>query len=84
MTGNPTHRTYTGLDAAHDDFNRDLSGGKLPSCLITIQRHKGAYGYFSGDRFASTADAKEITDEIALNRRFRVTTDGRDAFDAGA
>ena len=32
-----------------------------------MQRHKGAYGYFSGERFASVGDPQEITDEIALN-----------------
>lgn len=67
MTSNPTHRTYTGLTAAYDHFNRELFGGQLPPCLITMQRHKGAYGYFSGERFASLDDPREITDEIALN-----------------
>ena len=52
MIANPT-RTYTSLDAAYDHFNRELFGGQLPPCLITMQRHKGAYGYFSGERFAS-------------------------------
>jgi predicted SprT family Zn-dependent metalloprotease len=60
-------RTYTSLDAAYDHFNRELFGGKLPPCLITMQRHKGAYGYFSGDRFASIDNPEEVTDEIALN-----------------
>jgi len=32
-----------------------------------MQRHKGAYGYFSGEQFASLADPQEVTDEIALN-----------------
>jgi hypothetical protein len=67
MTTAPTHRTYTSLDAAYDHFNRALFGGTLPPCLITMQRHKGAYGYFSGERFVSIDDPKEITDEIALN-----------------
>ena len=66
MNASPT-RTYTSLDAAYDHFNRKLFGGTLPPCLITMQRHKGAYGYFSGDRFASVANPDEITDEIALN-----------------
>src|SRR5947199_10550188 len=64
---NPTTKTYTSLTIAYDFFNRELFGGTLPSCLITMQRHTGAYGYFSGDRFANTSDPKEITDEIALN-----------------
>jgi predicted SprT family Zn-dependent metalloprotease len=66
MIANPT-RTYTSLDAAYEHFNRELFGGTLPPCLITMQRHKGAYGYFSGERFASLDNPKEVTDEIALN-----------------
>jgi len=64
---NPTTQTYTVLSMAYDFFNQELFGNCLPPCLITMQRHKGAYGYFSGGRFASVADPKEITDEIALN-----------------
>ncbi len=64
---NPTKQTYTSLATAYDFFNQELFSGSLPSCLITMQRHKGAYGYFSGERFASLADPKEVTDEIALN-----------------
>src|SRR5262249_14968218 len=67
MIATPTRRTYTSLDAAYDYFNRKLFAGQLPPCLITMQRHKGAYGYFSGQRFASLDDPKEVTDEIALN-----------------
>ena len=67
MKTHPTRRTYTSLDAAYDHFNRELFGGRLPTCLITMQRHKGAYGYFSGARFISTDDLEEVTDEIALN-----------------
>jgi predicted SprT family Zn-dependent metalloprotease len=67
MTNAPTHRTYTSLDAAYDHFNRTLFDGQLPPCLITMQRHKAAYGYFSGNRFASLENPEEITDEIALN-----------------
>jgi predicted SprT family Zn-dependent metalloprotease len=66
MNASPT-RTYTSLDAAYSHFNRTLFGGSLPHCLITMQRHKGAYGYFSGDRFASLDNPEDITDEIALN-----------------
>ena len=64
---NPTTQTYTSLTTAYDFFNRELFGGGLPPCLITMQRHKGAFGYFSGERFANTTDPKEVTDEIALN-----------------
>jgi predicted SprT family Zn-dependent metalloprotease len=64
---NPTTQTYTSLTAAYDFLNRELFDSGLPPCLITMQRHKGAYGYFSGERFANTTDPKEVTDEIALN-----------------
>lgn len=67
MTATPTRRTYSSLEKAYDYFNAKLFGGQLPPCLITMQRHKGAYGYFSGERFASLDDPKEVTDEIALN-----------------
>jgi len=64
---NPTTQTYTSLSTAYEFFNKELFGGTLPPCLITMQRRSGAYGYFSGERFASLADPKEVTDEIALN-----------------
>lgn len=63
----PTSRTYGALQAAYDHFNEYLFGNELPSCIITLQRHARAYGYFSGDRFANRDDAGEIRDEIALN-----------------
>jgi hypothetical protein len=62
---NPTAHTYGSLDRAYDFFNAKLFAGTLPHCLITMQRHKGAYGYFSPERFGSRDG--EITDEIALN-----------------
>ena len=64
---NPTTQTYTSLTAAYEFFNRELFDGSLPPCLITIQRHRGAYGYFSSERFASVEDPNTVTDEIALN-----------------
>ncbi len=67
MMTNPTQRTYASLTTAYDFFNGELFGGQLPPCLITMQRHKGAYGYFSGGRFANVADRADVTDEIALN-----------------
>jgi hypothetical protein len=64
-TKTPTAATYGDLNRAYAFFNERLFGNRLPSCLITLQRHKGAYGYFSPERFASKAG--EIVDEIALN-----------------
>lgn len=66
MTTDPTRTTYQGLTEAYDFFNQRLFGGRLPRCLITMQRQRGAYGYFAGKRFG-TRDGQEVTDEIALN-----------------
>lgn len=63
---NPTHQTYNGLTAAYAFFNERLFAGRLPACLITMQRQNKAYGYFAGGRFG-TRDGREVTDEIALN-----------------
>jgi predicted SprT family Zn-dependent metalloprotease len=63
---NPTTITYKSLDDAYAFFNRKLFAGRLPACLITMQRSKSAYGYFAGGRFGSK-DGKIVTDEIALN-----------------
>ena len=35
--------------------------------LITMQRHKGAYGYFHSNRFGRHDSPDQTTDEIALN-----------------
>jgi predicted SprT family Zn-dependent metalloprotease len=48
-------------------MNKKLFSGSLLPCLITMQRHSKAYGYFAGERFANTSDPTEVTDEIALN-----------------
>src|SRR4051812_6135277 len=62
----PDPPTYQGLTEAYDFFNHRLFSGRLPRCLITMQRQRGAYGYFAGKRFG-TRDGQEVTDEIALN-----------------
>jgi predicted SprT family Zn-dependent metalloprotease len=71
---NPTKRTYDDLTSAYDFFNERLFDGKLPRCLITMQRKNKSYGYFAGGRFG-TLDGEEIADEIALNpSHFRART----------
>jgi hypothetical protein len=62
----PTEITYSGLSEAYDFFNAALFDGRLPHCLITLQRRAGSYGYFAHQRFGDREGA-EITDEIALN-----------------
>jgi predicted SprT family Zn-dependent metalloprotease len=69
MSKTPTKRTYDDFDDAYAYFNKRLFGGRLPPCLITVRPHRGGYGYFSSERFASR-DGKEIHDEIALNIRY--------------
>lgn len=58
---------YSSFDQAYDFFNARLFEGKLPLCLITLQRKSKAFGYFSGDRFVSRNNGNEKIDEIALN-----------------
>ena len=68
----PTERTYAELRLAYDTFNARLFDGKLPTCLITLQREKRTCGYFSSRRFGTRQG--ETTDEIALNPEFFAVT----------
>ncbi len=61
----PTKETYDGFQLAYERINTGLFGGELPNCLITLQRRKKTYGYFSGGRFAR--EDGTIADEISLN-----------------
>lgn len=61
----PTREAYSELQHAYDFFNEELFQGQLPSCLITLQREKSTFGYFSANRFGSIQGG--YTDEIALN-----------------
>ena len=66
MAVTPTKDTYTEFDRAYDYFNAALFAGKLPPCVITLQRRRKAYGYFAGNTWTD-ARGQIITDEIALN-----------------
>lgn len=61
----PTQQAYAELQQAYDHFNQALFDGVLPDCLLTLQREKHTYGYFSRSRFISI-DGRQV-DEIALN-----------------
>ncbi len=61
---NPTLTTYNILNNAYEHFNTSLFEGKLPHCLITVHKKRGAKAYFSGDNFVLGSDK---TDEIAMN-----------------
>jgi hypothetical protein len=67
-TNDPTIRMASELQAAYDFFNTELYEAKLPRCLITLQRKRGARGYFAYDRFTNRTG--EFLDEIALNPRW--------------
>jgi hypothetical protein len=61
----PTDETYGQLQTGFGYLNMNLCDNRVPNCLITLQRQRGSYGYFAGDRF-SREDGRQ-TDEIALN-----------------
>ena len=58
----PTRETYIRLEEAYDFFNEKLFDNKLPPCVLTLQRQRGAYG-----NTWSETKSKHLTDEIALN-----------------
>ncbi|EEI4451935.1 SprT family zinc-dependent metalloprotease [Salmonella enterica] len=62
----PTVQAYKEIQDAFDYFNVALFSGAIPACLITLQRSKRTYGYFSSKRFIKS-DGSEAIDEIALN-----------------
>jgi hypothetical protein len=62
----PTKVTYLNLVQAYDYLNAELWGGRLPTCLVTLQRKAHCRGYFAGARFV-TRDNQTFADEIALN-----------------
>lgn len=61
----PTEEIYFELQKAYDFFNLNFFDGKLPFCLITLQRKKNTEGYFCSQRFTSLQGLR--TDEIAMN-----------------
>lgn len=76
MSRRPTEETYKQFQAAYDFFNGILFQGRLPQCMITMQRHSGTYGYFCNDRF-SIRGGKTTTDEIAMNPEYFATRSER-------
>jgi predicted SprT family Zn-dependent metalloprotease len=63
----PTVVVAESFYGAYHWFNAALFGGKLPDCLITMQRQRNTRGYFSQDRFGHRQDATRVLHEIALN-----------------
>jgi len=64
---NPTDETYKTLNLAYAFFNRELFEGKLPNCLITMQRKGKSRGFFCPERFESRKPDTFSIHEIALN-----------------
>jgi len=67
----PTMQMYTFVQDAYDFFNDRLFAGKLPHCLLTLQREKNTMGYFSSNRWQG--GGKQVVHEIALNPAFFIT-----------
>jgi hypothetical protein len=57
IQSDPTKATYLSLVQAYDFLNAELWAGKLPTCLVTLQRKANCRGYFAGGRF-KTRDGK--------------------------
>lgn len=55
------------MQHAFDHFNRELFGDTLPPAVITLQRKKGAGGYFWPDIFKNRQANTVTAHEIALN-----------------
>lgn len=68
MKASPTEEAYAELQQAYDFYNDALYGAALPPCLITFQRQKKTFGYFSSMRFGRRDGRK--SDEIALNPEY--------------
>lgn len=62
----PTTQAYAELQQAFEHYNARLFDSQIPRCLITMQREKRTYGYFSSRRFVHRSD-KTTIDEIAIN-----------------
>lgn len=61
-----TKETYGPLERAYDTLNEELFEGRLPGCVLTLQRERrNSYGYFSKARWVSQAGV--FADEIAVN-----------------
>jgi predicted SprT family Zn-dependent metalloprotease len=58
---------YLAFDRAYQWFNDKLFGGRLPPCLITLQRKSRSRGYYANERFGHRIQTAAFTDELALN-----------------
>lgn len=65
----PTDETYYALQFAFNYFNDQLFGNQLPPCMITMQREKRTFGYYSKSRWARQRTGQH-SDEIAMNPEY--------------
>ncbi|MDH0190268.1 SprT-like domain-containing protein [Stenotrophomonas sp. GD03993] len=68
-SGTPTLAYAGELQQAFDHYNAQLFDGRLPPCLMTLQRTARTFGYFSHQRFLSAKNGV-ATDEIAINPQY--------------
>jgi hypothetical protein len=76
----PTQQVYGVLHAGFTFFNNALFDGRIPDCLITLQRDRSAYGYFAASRVASIGGTARVIDEIALNPAHFVVRTAKETF----
>jgi len=67
MQKNITSTAYNRLEELYNFLNDTFFEGKLPSCLITLQRTARAEGFFKKDSFLDRQDPGVQVDEISLN-----------------
>jgi hypothetical protein len=56
ITNKPTDQAYEELQCAYDYFNEKLFDGKLPPCLITLQRKPRTLGYYAPNNFTNLVE----------------------------
>jgi hypothetical protein len=61
----PTPETYGPLQQLYDEANAALFQGRLPDCLITLQRKSNSMGFFLPAKF--TNGEQVTSDEVTLN-----------------
>lgn len=64
----PTVECMLSWVAVYKIMNRCLFGGKLPNCMITLERRGRAFGYFRPSSFKNREDT--IAHQIAMNPEF--------------
>lgn len=64
----PTSECMLYWVAVYKTMNRCLFGGKLPNCMITLERRGRAFGYFRPNSFKNRDG--EIVHQIAMNPEF--------------